>query len=474
MKIELKVWAPALLVAALVATAAAVGPEAALLFLAIAALAVFIAKNPDRLFYITLAAATMALPAFVPTTFSVGSVSIKAYEPFLLLSVVYAAIRYKGRIPVALSIFGALIVIWAAVGLLAQHDPSKIIYDTRNLLMLAAASFVASRVSGTHVLGGVLRWVKWILWSSAGLSLLASATSLPLAGRAEEAALPVTGAGAGEAAIRLLTPATHLSLAVLCILAVLVVIRRQTFNSIAIYAIPALLMVFISFSRNSLLGIAVAVLAALLAARNVRSVGRTLGHVAVVGTTFWLIMASSTMLSSFPVGSWLNKQVEGFSDRVLGGLTSETLTVDNSAQFRFQQENALIIPRISEAPLAGHGFGYAYKLPTGIPGSFSADFAPFYAHNFYLWILVKAGLIGLALFLWFALVPTIRSIWSGNVMTVAAGGAALALLATSFVAPMPVGSPTGLILGALIGVCADKSRRSDLPTSVGAPRSLHR
>lgn len=473
MKIELRVWAPAVAVAAVMAAAAAVGPQVALLLIAAAALVIFIAKNPDRLIYLTLAAATMALPAFVPTTFSVGSVSVKAYEPFLLLSVVYAATRYKGRVPVALSGFGALIVIWAAIGLLAQHEPSKIIYDIRNLLMLWAACFVASRVAGTHVLNGVFRWVKWILWISAGLSLLASATSMPLAGRAEEAALPVSGAGASEAAVRLLTPATHLSLAVICVLAVLIVIKRPNLKSVAIYAVPALLMVFISFSRNSILGIGVAVLVGLLASRNVRSAGRTLGYAAVAATTFWLFMASSALLSSFPVGAWLNKQVEGFSSRVLGGLTSETLTVDNSAQFRFQQENALIIPRIGEAPLAGHGFGYAYKLPTGIPGSFSADFAPFYAHNFYLWILAKAGLIGLVLFLWFAVVPALRSIRSGNVTTVPAGGAALALLATSFVAPMPLGSPTGLILGALIGVCADRSKRSKSRTSLEHAPSVH-
>lgn len=465
MKIEFKVWAPTVAVSVLVSAGAAMWPSNAFALIAVTGVIFFIARNPDRLFYLTLVAATMALPAFVPTSIAIGPIGVKVYEPLLILSVVYAAVKYRGRVPAALSGMAALIVVWASIGLLAQHDPSKIIYDTRNLSMLWGACFVACRVAGTHVFGASLAWVKWILWISAGLSLLASVTALPLGGRVEEATLPVAGAGAGaaEGAVRLLTPATHLSLAVLCVLAVLVVTSKLRFRTVSSYAIPALIMVFISFSRNSLLGIGVAVLFGLLASRNVRSTAKTLASALAAVTTFWMLMASSSLLSTLPAGAWLNKQMEGFSGRVLGGLTSETLTVDSSAQFRFQQENLLIIPRIAENPFLGHGFGYAYKLPTGVAGTFNADFAPYYAHNFYLWLLAKAGLIGLALFLWFALVPAIRSLRGGSPAMVAAGGATLALLATSFVAPMPIGSPTGLILGALIGVCAATSEARQLP-----------
>jgi O-antigen ligase len=139
---------------------------------------------------------------------------------------------------------------------------------------------------------------------------------------------------------------------------------------------------------------------------------------------------------------------------VLEGLTSSTLEVDLSSQFRVVFENALIIPRIEESPLFGHGFGYAYKPPLGIPGTFNSDFAPYYAHNFYLWILVKAGVTGLAIFLWFSLAPILKTFRQSSGLAHASAGAATALLACSFVVPMPIGSPTALLLGALLGAAA--------------------
>lgn len=454
MDIETKVWVPAIALSASAAAVAAVWPEKALLAVAGAVVCIFVGRNPDRLIYLTVAAATAATPVFIPSGFSLGPISVKTYELLLVISAVYAAMKYRGRIPISLVAFGLLIAGWAMFGMLAQHEPSKIIYDVRNLLMLWASCFIACRVAGTRVVDGVLIWVKWILWVSAGLSLLASTVGLPLAGRVEDAALPVAGADVGESAVRLLTPATHLSLAVLCVLAVVVVTTRPRVKIVLIYAAPAILMVFISFSRNALLGVAVAVIFGLLASRTVGTVARTIGFTTLTAVVLGLLMISSSALDSFPAGAWLNKQMAGFSGRVLGGLTSETLTVDGSAQFRFQQENALIIPKISEAPVLGHGFGYAYKLPTGNPGSFYADFAPYYAHNFYLWILAKAGLVGLCLFLLFAVVPLVKSLKARSVVATAAAGGVAALLAISFVAPIPIGSPTGLLLGALIGLCA--------------------
>ncbi|MFJ5963057.1 O-antigen ligase family protein [Pseudarthrobacter oxydans] len=455
---------------AIFAALSVVSPSTALIGFIGIIVFVIVLKKPDALIFLTLASATITLPAFVPTSFSAGSVTVKLYEPLLMLSVVYSAFRYKNRAPMALGAFAILILGWGAAGLLAGHEPSKIIYDTRNLIMLLAACFVACKVAGTDITKRLVPWVTVVLWVSAAMTLLASATSLPLSGRSEEAALPVSGAAATDSALRLISPGTHLALAVLCVAAVLVVAKKCRAKDVLQLVLPAVFLVFVSFSRNSILGISVAILFALLASRNVRSTSRTAVYTLCASAAFWILTISSSLLANLPGGAWVDKQVGGFSERVLGGLTSDTLAVDNSAQFRFQMENALIIPRIEESPLLGHGFGYAYKLPSGVPGSFTADFAPYYAHNFYLWILVKAGALGLILFLWLALAPTLRLLRTGPISSHAVGGATAALLATSFVAPIPIGSPTALIFGALIGCCyAFQNSQSQSQTRVVVP-----
>ena len=80
-----------------------------------------------------------------------------------------------------------------------------------------------------------------------------------------------------------------------------------------------------------------------------------------------------------------------------------------------EAENVNLWIAIREAPLFGHGFGYAYQPPFGPAGRFAATFGPYYAHNFYLWLLAKAGIIGLVGFAMFALVPIIRAVRTQSV-----------------------------------------------------------
>lgn len=460
MRIDFWPWAFALVASASVAALVMISPVVTLILIVVGLLILVVIKSPDTLILLAFAMATVSLPEFIPTSFSTSSVTVKAYEPLLAFSVLYAVFRYKGKIPLPVWGFAALILVWTAVGLIGEHEPSKIIYDVRNLVMLLAACVIACRVAGTDVTRRLLPWVKGVLWLSAALTLLSSAGLVTLAGRSEEAALPVSGSSAGDTALRLLTPATHLALAVLCVMAVLIVTRRCRMSDAIGFIVPAALLVFISFSRNSILGIGIALIFALLASRNFRSGVKTAGYSLAVMASFAILTIASPALAQLPGGAWLNKQVGGFSERVLGGLTSDTLAVDNSAQFRFLMENNLILPKINDAPFFGHGFGFAYKLPTGPLGSFTAEFAPYYAHNFYLWILVKAGILGLLLFLCFSLLPCIKLLNTRDHLGLAFGGATCALLAISFVAPMPIGSPTSLIFGALIGTCYAYSRKN--------------
>ena len=58
--------------------------------------------------------------------------------------------------------------------------------------------------------------------------------------------------------------------------------------------------------------------------------------------------------------------------------------------------------------------GYAYQLPFGKAGTFTATLGTTYAHNFYLWWLAKAGAVGMASFAVFALTPVVRGIRSAS------------------------------------------------------------
>lgn len=113
------------------------------------------------------------------------------------------------------------------------------------------------------------------------------------------------------------------------------------------------------------------------------------------------------------------------------------------------------LPEIQKSPLWGNGFGYAYKpINTGRALSDKSENLQCYAHNFYLWLLVKAGPVGFLLFL----VPIARVLvaalrGSGHV-ALTTGALAAGLLAVSFVAPMPLGSPTAVLLGLVTGACA--------------------
>jgi O-antigen ligase len=128
------------------------------------------------------------------------------------------------------------------------------------------------------------------------------------------------------------------------------------------------------------------------------------------------------------------------------------LAHDDSANYRERELTNLEIA-VSKAPVLGHGFGFAYQPPQGKAGTFWGDRAPYYSHNFYWWTLAKTGIIGLGLALFAMLAPLAGALtqrYSGP--QVAAAAASLAgLLAVSWVAPLPIDSPTSLLIGAALG-----------------------
>ena len=114
----------------------------------------------------------------------------------------------------------------------------------------------------------------------------------------------------------------------------------------------------------------------------------------------------------------------------------------------------------------GQGVGYAYRLPFGKAGTWTATLGTGYSHNFYLYWLVKAGAVGMASFAVFALTPVVRGIRSASAAAKISTAVSLALLATCVVNPLPLEPGSSLTLGMALGTAMGFARPRQLAEQV--------
>ncbi len=435
--------------AALLAGAAVVAaPSLAKLLIPLLVALVVIAIDARALVDLTVIAAFATLPANIDTGKDLGLVTVLGYEALGLVAVVYLhrVVRPK---PAEMWCVGAFAVVWLVAllsGIDAGNDDWRIareaqfLWDAMLGLYLATLVVRAGLVRRTAIVLGV------VLWVSAGLILLASATGFELAGRAEAVSL---GAHKVTEATRLITNTQMVSAAVLCALVAMFLLRVRL-GAFAALAPPAALITLLSFSRNAILAIAVATVAAVLLARTSAALVR---GTALLAAGAALVLIGLPVLGAAtedtPAGTWIEHQQKGFSTRVLAGV-AQSSTTDSSLRARLD-EDANLLRAIDAAPLQGHGLGYRYQAPFGPPDEFPATFGPSYAHNFYLWWLVKAGLVGMAGFAVFALVPVLAGIRSRAAPATAATAVSVALLCVSAVAPLPLDPVNSFLLGTVLG-----------------------
>ena len=145
--------------------------------------------------------------------------------------------------------------------------------------------------------------------------------------------------------------------------------------------VSSLVITFLSFSRNSILSVAGAVvfalIIALLAGHFIRIVSRALLMGVVVGAVAIGVSAAGGAVGA---GDWIDKQVGAYSDRVVTGF--QRISDDSSAQLR-EEEVAFLYRAGAEHPLFGSGFGYrqscggrARKLPGRSGTIVCAQFLP--------------------------------------------------------------------------------------------------
>jgi hypothetical protein len=403
---------------------------------------------------VTIVVAFAAFPEPFPQQLYFGGFSFHLYEPLLLTTAIWALSQ-----PAAVSVvkcvapFILLCVVTAAWSLVvAGADIHKMGSDVRLPFYFALSMYIASKVVGTPHQARCVRALLVTIWFSAIMVVVASANDMKLAGRSEVASLSRHGA---DAATRFLTPTDFLAMLIVAVCVVSVISGNPREFSVSVWLIPSAVLLVLSFSRNHLVGLAAAVIFALLAFRSARSVVAAVRAAAVIGVAALLLqMGAANIFAPIPGATFVTTQADSYVNRVVNGLKQENREIDPSVEFR-EKENAKLRTAISESPLIGHGFGYAYKSPTGPPGSFLRESAPYYAHNFYLWFLLKVGVLGIIVFAWMALVPLLVVLFKRvSTLQVAAASAAFGLLAVSFFAPIPNDTPGAPLLGALLGTVA--------------------
>lgn len=423
--------------------------EGVLLIAVLFCLVVYWVK-PEGMAGVTLFLAFAALPEGLHVGKVIGPVAIYAYQVAAVLAICYlipiVRPRFTGFLLPAMFVFTVLF--YTVVGFQLGHDATMVMRESATLLEMVIGFLLALFV----VYGDYLKWSVRVmvvtLWFSAFMAIVSSLHAIRLAGRAES----LEGAtGAGQALRIVLstqTPAT----AVLSALVAASIIGRVRTATLFALAPPALVISLLSFARNTLIAVAVAAVVAFLASFGWHALRRT-AVVAAISAAVLAVMVPGSLflLQQSHAGTWLSDQFTAFNQRVLGGISASALATDESTLDRLR-EVARLNDAIAQAPVFGHGLGYAYQLPSGNdPNAFAWTLGPTYSHLFYQWWLAKAGAVGMAAFAWFAATPIVRALRCATVPAKISAAASAGLLAISAVWPLPEMPMDALAMGMALG-----------------------
>ena len=372
--------------------------------------------------------------------------------------------------------YAVVLALGTAIGLMHGSALSFILRDIRGpvyVLFAFAATVLLFRDGDRRVVLGV---VTAVLWCAAVLVGVESFTGVHLlAGRVEAVNAVGTGlAGAGVDATRFLVAPKDLAL--LCCCAGLALLLRGGAEGLWILLgpavlLPSTLLVFFSFSRRALLALAFATVFVLLVTRLSRVVVRTLVMAPVVAGTIAVLALASVSSSSY-----VSRQASAFSDRVLTGVSDEARAQDQGIAFR-ALEDEYAERSVRGSPLVGLGLGAAYRPDVaGQPfvGE-DRDYGRTYVHNFYLWVAVKMGLLGLLTVALFLLRPVVavaraaaRSNRQEDQVLVAVAAGVLGLCAVNWVSPIFNEPATAIVLGCALGVLRRRTLAPEVPGHVTA------
>lgn len=404
--------------------------------------------RPEAMVLIALFGAFAALPQGLHIGKVVGPTVINVYLVAAVLAIGFLIpiVRPQFSDYLLPGAFALMVALATFAGFDAGFDARLVLRESTTLFEMVIGFTLALFV----VYGGYMRWfvgvTAVILWFSAGMAIVSSLHAIRLAGRAES----LEGStGAGQALRIILTTQTPAT-AVLCGLVAAVIVGRVNSATLFTLGPPALIISMLSFSRNTLIAMAVAGGVAILVSFSWATLRRTAFMVLISAVVLAVAVPGSLfVLQNSDAGTWLSDQFSAFNQRVLGGISSSALEVDESALERLREDN-LLFHAISQAPVFGHGLGYAYQPPHG-NDEFGTVFYPAYSHNFYLWWLAKAGWVGMAAFVVFALTPVVMAIRGASASAKISAAVSVGLLAISVVWPLPEMPSDSLALGIALG-----------------------
>lgn len=422
--------------------------------------------GPHWMAFIALTVSFTAVPAAVPAGKVIGDVGIFVHEILLLLAIAFLIPFIRGRTSIfALPVGFVMLVVVPAVatGLVRGNEFRMIVWEARPLLMIAAGFLLSILLINFGFLRQAIKLTGLILWFSAIMVMIGSSTGLQIRGR-NESLVDVTGRLVGGVE-RLVTWTQIPALAVLIVILVLSIISRVGPRLLLGLALPAAIITVLGFSRSALVALAFAAAAAVLVNYRQLSLYRLTRYLLAGAALILLLILTFQLLKTFGIGGWIADQFGAFSRRVLGGLT---IGADRDLSWQFRvNENDNLWRAMHDSRVLGNGLGHAYQNPYGPVGSWTRTYGPYYSHNFYYWLVAKAGLVGLAGFLWFALLPIARGFRAPAVGAKVGAIVALSILVISYVWPIPEGVPDSIVLGIALGAAMAFSRQD----TGGCPRS---
>lgn len=447
--------------------------------------------NRAQMAWFALFFAFASLPENLHVGADFGVVTIYLYQVATVLAAIYflrSIARLRRSDYMLPGIFFVTTVCFAVVGFAAGNPKDAVVREFLILFELSSGFVLAMLIIDAGHVKAITRAIAATLWFSAGMLVAGSFHLVRLAGRAEEEL--EKGVGTAETT-RFVTNSQTAALVVLTALVAASIAGRVQPATYLVLAPPALVIALLSFARHMLLLIGVAVVVAVVSNLGWPTLRRAVvSTVAGAATLAVAITGSLLLLKHSGAGTWLGDQFTAFNNRVLHGLSNSRFAIDPSILAR-KEEDAKLSHAIGQAPMFGHGLGYPYQLAFGEPGSFTETLGTTYAHNFYLWWLAKAGVVGMLAFALFALTPVLRGLFSASVPAKIAAAVSVAILVDCTVDPVPENACDATVLGLALGaalqfaVAARRGRRQDkqddtdqpagasgvpsLPATTGAP-----
>jgi hypothetical protein len=418
---------------------------------------------------VALALAVTPFPLAMPRTLPLGGRSLFLTDlvlPLVAVLALRAPQRSRGA-DRAVGLYGGLMLALAIWGTARGASLEALIQDGRGPAYIICGYLIASRLLDVGDRRAIVQTVGAVLWWSTGMivaSLLVGRELL--AGRVGE----TSSFGGGDAklgleAVRFLIASKELALVafVACLCALLAGTERRLGwrTGLGVMA-PAAFVLFMGFSRQSVLGVAAGLAVIVVASPlRVRTLGRlvSVGVVAAVVAVVLAISGVGGRLSD-PDQGIVGKQVQGFTERVVGGLFGENLVDDPGTRFRTMEGGAARAFAFDH-PLVGGGLGSTYRGALELEAFVDIDYGQRYVHNIYLWYAVKGGLVGLLALLALVARPLVRGLWPamfrpvpyrGDVL--ALGAAFVSLLVIGLVEPVMHLSTTAPLVGAMVGAFA--------------------